>query len=70
MMEHNHFYFKNNWSNENLDGFWKNPKDFSDGRIIHSNVINNEVYHLSKTFMYTGIEWGWIHVWSFNRKLR
>ena len=53
---------KNNWSNENLDGFWKNPKDFSDGRIIHSNVINNEVYHLSKTFMYTGIEWGWIHV--------
>jgi two-component sensor histidine kinase/HAMP domain-containing protein len=53
---------KNNWSNENLDGFWVNPKNFADGKIINSEIMKDEVYHLSKIFIYTGIEWGWIHV--------
>ena len=65
---------KNNWSNENLEGFWTSPKDFSDGRIIHSNIANDEVYHLSRLFIYTGIEWGWIHVGlsteSYNNAIR
>jgi len=65
---------KNNWSNENLEGFWTSPKDFSDGRIIHSNIANDEVYHLSRMFIYTGIEWGWIHVGlsteSYNNAIR
>jgi two-component sensor histidine kinase/HAMP domain-containing protein len=53
---------KNNWSNENLEGIWANPGELENGAIINSTAINSEVFHLSKRFIYTGIEWGWVHV--------
>jgi two-component sensor histidine kinase/HAMP domain-containing protein len=53
---------KKNWSNENLDGFWSKPGSLVNGEIINSTLLNEQVYHLSKNFIYTGIEWGWIHV--------
>ena len=53
---------KNNWSNANLGGFWTNPQKLLSGDIIDSEIVNGEVYHLAKKFIYTGIDWGWIHV--------
>lgn len=53
---------KSNWSNENLDGKWSDPKTLENGKIINSKIVNGEVYHLAKKFVYTGIDWGWIHV--------
>lgn len=44
------------------DEFWLNPGKTADGKIINSSIMNNEVYHYSKRFVYTGIEWGWIHI--------
>ncbi len=53
---------KSNWSNENLEGFWTDPDQLLNGEIINSKIVNGEVYHLAKKFIYTGIDWGWIHV--------
>ena len=53
---------KNRWSNENLSGIWTDPEDLVNGKIIYSNQVNEDVFHLSKEFIYTGIKWGWIHV--------
>jgi len=53
---------KSNWSNENLEGFWTDPNKLLNGEIINSKIVNGEVYHLAKKFIYTGIDWGWIHV--------
>ena len=53
---------KSNWSNENLEGLWTDPDQLLNGEIINSKIVNGEVYHLAKKFIYTGIDWGWIHV--------
>ena len=55
-------FTKDRWSNENLDGKWIDPEDLTYGRIIYSDEIKDEVFHLSVEFIYTGIKWGWIHV--------
>lgn len=53
---------KKGWSSEELQGIWANPGYLTEGGIIKSEITNTEIYHLSKKFIYTGIEWGWIHV--------
>ncbi len=53
---------KSNWSNENLEGKLGNPENLLNGAILNSKVIEDEVFHLAKKFIYTGIDWGWIHV--------
>ena len=53
---------KKGWSSEELKGIWATPGYLTEGGIIKSEITNTEIYHLSKKFIYTGIEWGWIHV--------
>jgi two-component sensor histidine kinase/HAMP domain-containing protein len=54
---------KGKWSSDNREGIWLNPGKLTDGEIIHAEILDNaEVYHFAKKFIYTGIEWGWIHV--------
>jgi len=53
---------KSNWSNEDLEDKWQIPENFVNGEIINSNIVEGKVYHLAKKFIYTGIEWGWIHI--------
>lgn len=53
---------KSNWSNENLEGKWGDPENLINGAILNSQVTKGEIFHLAKKFIYTGIDWGWIHV--------
>lgn len=55
-------FTKNGWSGDDLGEISHNPGFLSEGGIIYSKVINGEIFHLSKKFIYTGIEWGWIHI--------
>ncbi|MDP2363380.1 MAG: histidine kinase dimerization/phosphoacceptor domain -containing protein, partial [Ignavibacteria bacterium] len=56
------FFKKNSWDQSTTEGFWVNPGDSKDGEIIYSDLINSEVFHYSKQFVYTGVNWGWIHI--------
>ncbi len=55
---------KGKWSQEQLDGFWKPGSDklLGKGRFIVSKLVNQEVFHRSFPFHYSGIDWGWIHI--------
>ena len=55
-------FTKKGWSGDELGEISLSPGNLTDGGIIESEVLNGEVFHLSKKFIYTGIEWGWIHI--------
>jgi two-component sensor histidine kinase/methyl-accepting chemotaxis protein len=55
-------FTKKGWSGDDLGKISLSPGYLTEGGIIESKVINGEVFHLSKKFIYTGIEWGWIHI--------
>ncbi|MBN1301749.1 MAG: HAMP domain-containing protein [Melioribacteraceae bacterium] len=53
---------KDNWEIDNLtDKFWL-PDKSSDPQIVFSSLVNREVFNYSHNFVYSGIDWGWIHV--------
>jgi len=45
-----------------LEESWRQPNEFLTGSIEHSAVLEKESYRLSKPFIYTGVNWGYIHV--------
>ncbi len=55
---------KGKWSQDELDGLWKpDSNNFSEkGHFITSSLVNQEVFHRSFPFQYSGIDWGWIHI--------
>lgn len=59
----NSLIFKHgSWHSELLKGSWLNPKDFLNGKINYTDIINNESYHYSKPLIYNGVNWGYIHL--------
>lgn len=55
-------FTKKGWSSDDLGKISLSPGELTEGGIINSKVLNGEVFHLSKKFVYTGIEWGWVHI--------
>jgi len=55
-------FTKNGWSSDDLGKISLTPGSLTEGGIIESALLKGEVFHLSKKFVYTGIEWGWIHI--------
>ncbi|MCP4119232.1 MAG: HAMP domain-containing histidine kinase [Desulfobacteraceae bacterium] len=55
---------KGRWSQKTLDGLWTPLKKDSleKGELIQSRLVDREVFHSSFNFMYSGIDWGWIHI--------
>ncbi len=51
------------WSMTELGGVWL-PKGAREakGEIAKTDILDTEVFHYSKPFNYSGIDWGWIHV--------
>jgi two-component sensor histidine kinase len=51
------------WQQENLRGHWRPPSGTADsGRMARTKLVDEEVFHHSHAFSYTGISWGWIHI--------
>jgi signal transduction histidine kinase/CheY-like chemotaxis protein len=50
------------WSLEDLDGPWQTGFGSTNGRILYSKLINEEVFHLDTDFQYSGLNWGRLHV--------
>ncbi|MDQ7818005.1 MAG: histidine kinase dimerization/phosphoacceptor domain -containing protein [Melioribacteraceae bacterium] len=59
----NSLIFKHgSWHSESLQGSWVKPKDFFDGRITFTDIINKESYRYSKPVIYSGVNWGYVHL--------
>lgn len=50
------------WSLKELDSYWLNPGELTGGKIMTSSIIEEETYHLSRQFLYSGVDWGWVHI--------
>jgi signal transduction histidine kinase len=51
------------WRQEKLTGLW-NPslERVAKSQFVKSDLVNEEVFHYSYPFKYSGIDWGWIHL--------
>ncbi len=60
-----------NWQQDQRNGIW-NPSGSrkAQGEILKSDLVNEEVFHYSYPFRYSGIEWGWIHIGLTLKKYR
>ncbi|MRR55237.1 MAG: response regulator [Deltaproteobacteria bacterium] len=54
---------KKGWEQKNQNGVWV-PKGerVANSRFLSSDISQEEVYHYSHPFQYSGIDWGWIHI--------
>ncbi|MDZ7582125.1 MAG: ATP-binding protein [Deltaproteobacteria bacterium] len=50
------------WRMETLDASWAPAARTARGGIAVPSPLNRRVFHYSRPFDYSGIEWGWIHV--------
>jgi len=50
------------WRNTTLDPEWYPNSREETKRIFQPFFLDKEVFHYSRPFDYSGIEWGWIHV--------
>jgi signal transduction histidine kinase len=55
------------WTDLHLDGIWR-PESPSKGIFAESPIVREKVFHCSYPVIYTGIEWGWIHIGLSTRK--
>ena len=57
---------KKKWAQQQMDGLWRPEKDrfkgSSSGRFLHSKLVEHEVFHCTFRFMYSGVDWGYIHI--------
>ena len=64
---------KTGWKQEQRDGIWVSP-DAADGRFADTKIVNEEVFHYTHPFQYSGIDWGYIHIGvsldAFNAEMR
>ena len=56
------FHDRTGWRTEELAGPWLPEKRVAGGHICRAGTSDGKVYHYSRPFDYSGIEWGWIHV--------
>lgn len=52
------------WRQDQLDGLWKPVTRKGDiaGRFVEHDLSDGQAFHLSYPLVYSGIEWGWIHL--------
>ncbi len=50
------------WSIENLEHQWLEGFGSGKGRILHSQLADEDVFHLDNPFEYSGLNWGRLHV--------
>jgi len=51
------------WKQEKLTGLWNPSTDrVTTSQFINSDLVNEDVFHYSYPFKYSGIDWGWIHL--------
>lgn len=55
-------HHKDGWLTDSLGGFWTPNENISGGQITSVDLVKDEVYHYSKIFEHSGINWGWVHV--------
>ena len=55
-------FTRTGWSFVNLQGSWVKPDEFCDGKINYSDFLQKETYRFSKPFIFTGINWGYVHL--------
>jgi len=54
---------KKGWEQKNLNGVWvPTGERVANSRFLSSDISQEEVYHYSHPFQYSGIDWGWIHI--------
>lgn len=53
---------RGNWSFETLKGSWIQPDKFFDGKISYSEILARESFQFSKPFIFTGVNWGYVHL--------
>jgi len=54
---------KHGWKQQTLKGVWAPPGErVASSRFLNTDVSQEEVYHYSHPFQYSGIDWGWIHI--------
>ena len=62
---------KKGWEQKTLKGVWVPPGErVASSRFLTSDVSNEEVYHYSHPFQYSGIDWGWIHIGLSSEKVQ
>ena len=52
------------WQQDQLDGIWKPASQKGDitGRFVEHELSEGKAFHLTYPMVYSGIEWGWIHL--------
>ena len=52
------------WKQDTLRDDWTTitEKDTSEGKILYSPLVGENVFRLVSPFAYSGLDWGWIHV--------
>jgi PAS domain S-box-containing protein len=51
------------WTTRNLAGAWRpSQQKGASGSIVQTEVCPKEVFQYTTPFVYSGIDWGWIHV--------
>ena len=54
---------KKGWEQKTLKGVWAPTGErVASSRLLTSDISQEEVYHYSHPFQYSGIDWGWIHI--------
>jgi len=54
---------KQGWKQQTLKGVWAPAGErVASSRFLNTEVSQEEVYHYSHPFQYSGIDWGWIHI--------
>lgn len=53
---------KEGWNTKVLKDYWVNPGDLTLGKKIKTEFSNEETYHIAKQFLYSGVDWGWVHI--------
>lgn len=53
---------RGSWSFQLLKGTWTKPNEFYEGKIGVSEILNKESFRFSKPFIYTGVNWGYVHL--------
>ncbi len=55
---------RKDWIQANLTGIWQpaNREGDAGGRIEQNRFSDGQAYHLSYPLVYSGIDWGWIHL--------
>ncbi len=55
-------HLRNGWRTDSLDGRWRDGFGSRNGQILHTELIDDAVFHMDHVFEYSGLNWGRLHV--------